>query len=100
MEHENETAAHTSRGLTLSPPATIRQRGRRRLKLPMKRFPTVDVEEADYWKLAELLQNEYGLLPSSVWSTWLRTILKEYLQQHSEKPVSQAVDVFDEQAHY
>ena len=97
MEHENENSAG---GLNFSPPEAIRQRGRRRLNLRMKRFPTVDIEEADYWKLTELLQNEYGTVPNGAYAVFVRTILKEYLQQHGEKPVSQAVDVFDEQAHY
>ena len=101
MEHANDTETTTSAsGLNFSPPEAIRQRGRRRLNLKMKRFPTVDIEEADYWKLTELLQNEYGTVPNGAYAVFVRTILKEYLQQHGEKPTPQAVDVFDEQAHY
>ena len=49
MEHENNTETATSPGgLNFSPPEAIRQRGRRRLNLRMKRFPTVDIEEEDY----------------------------------------------------
>ena len=95
MEHENNTETATSEGgLNFSPPEAIRQRGRRRLNLRMKRFPTVDIEEADYWKLTELLQNEYGTVPNGAYAVFVRTILKEYLQQHGEKTTTQAVEVF------
>ena len=95
MEHENDTETATSAGgLDFSPPEAIRQRGRRRLNLRMKRFPTVDIEEADYWKLTELLQNEYGTVPNGAYAVFVRTILKEYLQQHGEKTTTQAVEVF------
>ena len=95
MEHENNTETATSAGgLDFSPPEAIRQRGRRRLNLRMKRFPTVDIEEADYWKLTELLQNEYGTVPNGAYAVFVRTILKEYLQQHGEKTTTQAVEVF------
>lgn len=99
MEHENKTETSAG-GLTFSPPEAIRQRGRRRLNMRMKRFPTVDIEEEDYWKLTELLQNEYGTVPNGAYAAFVRTILKEYLQQHGEKAASQPVDIFDEQAHY
>lgn len=95
MEHANDTETTTSAsGLNFSPPEAIRQRGRRRLNLKMKRFPTVDVEEEDYWKLTELLQNEYGTVPNGAYAVFVRTILKEYLQQHGEKTTTQAVEVF------
>ena len=95
MEHANNTETATSAGgLNFSPPEAIRQRGRRRLKVRMKRFPTVDIEEADYWKLTELLQNEYGTVPNGAYAVFVRTILKEYLQQHGEKTTTQAVEVF------
>lgn len=100
MEHENETEIAHAGVLNFSPPEAIRQRGRRRLNLRMKRFPTVDVEETDYLKLMKLLQNEYGTVPNGAFAMWQRAVLKEYLQQHGEKPAPQAVDVFDEQAHY
>ena len=93
MEHENNTETYSG-GLDFSPPEAIRQRGRRRLNLRMKRFPTVDIEEADYWKLTELLQNEYGTVPNGAYAVFVRTILKEYLQQHGEKTTTQAVEVF------
>ena len=93
MEHENNTETYAG-GLDFSPPEAIRQRGRRRLNVRMKRFPTVDIEEADYWKLTELLQNEYGTVPNGAYAVFVRIILKEYLQQHGEKPTPQAVDVF------
>ena len=96
MGHANNTETATSAGgLNFSPPEAIRQRGRRRLNLQMKRFPTVDIEEADYWKLTELLQNEYGTVPNGAYAVFVRTILKEYLQQHGEKTTTQAVEVFD-----
>ena len=95
MEHGNDTETATSAGgLNFSPPEAIRQRGRRRLNLRMKRFPTVDIEEEDYWKLTELLQNEYGTVPNGAYAVFVRTILKEYLQQHGEKTTTQAVEVF------
>mgnify|MGYP003408340264 CR=1 FL=1 len=95
MEHANDTETTTSAGgLNFSPPEAIRQRGRRRLNVKMKRFPTVDIEEGDYWKLTELLQNEYGTVPNGAYAVFVRTILKEYLQQHGEKQAPQAVEVF------
>jgi hypothetical protein len=66
----------------------------------MKRFPTVDVEEADIWQLTEILQNEYGTVPNGAFAIWLRTVLKEYLRQHTEKSIPQITNIFDEQAHY
>ena len=99
MEHDDDNTTATDGGINFSPPVAIRQQRRKRLNGVMKRFPTVEVEEADYWKLTELLQNEYGVVPSGAYATFIRTVLKEYLAQYGNKP-TQPIDVFDEQSHY
>ena len=98
MEHDDDLKTAEG-GINFSPPVAIRQQRRKRLNGVMKRFPTVEVEEADYWKLTELLQNEYGVVPSGAYATFIRTVLKEYLAQYGNKP-TQPIDVFDEQSHY